>query len=84
MLTTGDAQNPFQKAEEPNLGGSSDDDALQLPKSDSNQPTAQPPSVGDTAHPTEQGRYEQAASVAPEGQGSDSETPGEHAYRNIG
>ncbi|KAH9925832.1 uncharacterized protein B0H18DRAFT_841917, partial [Fomitopsis serialis] len=38
-----------------------------LPKSNSNQRTAQPPSVGDTAHPTERGRYEQASSVAPEG-----------------
>ncbi|OCH89182.1 hypothetical protein OBBRIDRAFT_778895 [Obba rivulosa] len=38
-----------------------------VPKSDTNQTTAQPPSVEDTAHPSEKGQREQAATVAPEG-----------------
>ncbi|KAH9829911.1 uncharacterized protein C8Q71DRAFT_818278 [Rhodofomes roseus] len=57
-------------------------DRPEVPKSDSNKPTAMPPRVGDTSHPTEQGRYEQATSVAPEG--SATSAPGEHAYKNIG
>lgn len=58
------------------------DGGVPAPKSDSNRPTAVSPGVGDTAHPTERGRYEQAASVAPEGQSESG--PGEHAARTIG
>ncbi|EMD36282.1 hypothetical protein CERSUDRAFT_74298 [Gelatoporia subvermispora B] len=38
-----------------------------VPKSDTHQTSAHPPSVEDTSHPTEQGRQEQAATVSPEG-----------------
>ncbi|KZT70586.1 hypothetical protein DAEQUDRAFT_737265 [Daedalea quercina L-15889] len=76
-----DDVDPFQGTQEPGEKTQSDSQP-DLPKSDSNQHAAMPPRVGDTAHPTEKGRYEQAASVAPEGTAAN--TPGEHAYRHIG
>jgi len=76
-------QSPFQTADaDDNRAGASSDS---LPKNDENAPTSMPPGVHDTSHPTEQGRMQQAATVAPEGtDDARSQSAGEHDYHNIG
>ncbi|KAI0916161.1 hypothetical protein AcW1_009990 [Taiwanofungus camphoratus] len=78
-----DMNDPFKSVDEDDRRAGVTDEMV--PKSDPNQRTAMPPSVKNMDQPTESGRVQQAATVAPEGSDrAERERRGEHSYHYIG